>query len=507
MAFVGQLVLAFSPAACGADRDDKGTTIVQSEWPESVAHERALVRAESSVAKVAARVAKDRFRPGFHFLPPGRFLNDPDGCVQFRGAYHVFYQHLPFWGEPNASTAPGWGHAVSRDLVHWQHWPIALMPVPGTYDARAVASGCCVIADGLPTIVYTSVPPQAQSLARSFDGMRTWRRFARNPVIPKPPAIPGLEDGFRDPFVWRHGRQWRMLVGSGIRGQGGTVLQYESTDLVTWRFLGSLCTSMGADCFQWECPNFFRLGDRWVLIVSPLFRSISGLRGPVQYTVGTYDGRRFKHGKWHPVDLGGPAVFYAPNSLRDDRGRRILWGWIRGGGESGAPWNGMLTLPRLLELGSDLRLRVRAVRNVDTLRGELLADFGQRELEAGESLDVCRGSLLDVVVEFPLRGSGRLSFDVLCSAEGGHATTVSLDLASGELRHGDNVGVLARDGGDICTVRLLVDRSVVEVYADRREVMTLRAFPPIGADRVRLAAERTPVRLTRVRAWQMSSIW
>ena len=151
------------------------------QWPRDADHERLLQQAEKSVEEGIARVAEDRFRPSFHVLPASRFMNDPNGCVQFEGTYHVFFQHRPFWGEPNESTAPGWGHFASRDLVHWKRLPIALMPIPGHYDAAAVASGACVIDDGKPTIVYTSVPPQAQSAARSFDGMRTWHRFRRQP--------------------------------------------------------------------------------------------------------------------------------------------------------------------------------------------------------------------------------------------------------------------------------------------------------------------------------------
>jgi beta-fructofuranosidase len=337
--------------------------------------------------------------------------------------------------------------------------------------------------------------------------MRTWRRFAGNPVIPKPPPIPGLADGFRDPFVWREGGGWRMLVGSGIQGQGGTVLLYESADLLSWTFLGPLCTGMGTDCFQWECPNFFPLGDRWVLVVSPLLHSIPSLRGPVQYAVGRYDGRRFEPGEWRPLDLGGPSVFYAPNSLHDDQGRRILWGWIMGGGEPGAPWNGLMTLPRQLELGADLRLRVWPVETVASLRAASLADLQSRELKSGEILEVCQGTQLDVVIELGRADVGRLRVDLFCSAAGDHATAVSFDLASGELRCGDKAGLVPRTRDAPRTLRLLVDRSVVEVYADRREVMSLRTYPPPGADGLRLTAEQSPVSLTRVRAWQMSSIW
>jgi beta-fructofuranosidase len=494
-------------AARGQGLNDSGGAKSQSPWPESPAHKRLLADAEKSVAAAASRVGSDRLRPAFHFLPAGRFMNDPNGCVQFGGVYHMFFQHLPFWGQPNAASGPGWGHATSRDMVHWQHLPIALMPIPGTYDAEAVASGCCVIADGLPTIVYTSVPPQAQSLARSFDGMRTWRRFGGNPVIPKPPAIAGLEDGFRDPFVWREGSKWRLIAGSGIRGQGGTVLMYESADLVSWNYLGPLATGMGPDCFQWECPNFFRLGEQWVLVVSPLLHSISSLRGPVQYAVGHYDGRHFEHGPWRPLDLGGPTVFYAPNSLEDNRGRRIQWGWLMGGGSPNSPWDGLLTLPRRLEVGPDQRLRVWPVKEIETLRGPSLVDVAGRDLKAGESFDACHGEQLDVVLELDKRRSERIDVELFRSPSGDHATRISFDPSTGELRSGDKAGVVPPSEGDTRTLRIVVDRSVIEVYADHREVMSLRAYPPPGADGLRLTAAKGLVQLVRVQAWRMGSIW
>jgi len=502
------LAMLAASATDGENRRDE-TGAAQSQWPENATHAGLIADADKSVADAAARVAKDRFRPAYHFLCASRFMNDPNGCVQFDGAYHMFYQHIPYMDVPNAPTRVGWGHAVSRDLVHWEHRPIALMPGPGVSEPEVVASGCCVISDGMPTIVYTGVLPsgQVQSLARSFDGMHTWRRFAGNPVIPKPPVIAGLEDGFRDPFVWREGDRWRLIVGSGIRGTGGTVLLYESPDLLSWEFLGPLCTGMGADCFQWECPNFFKLGDHWVLVVSPLLHSIPSLRGPVQYAVGRYDGRRFEPGPWHTMDLGGPGVFYAPNSLEDDRGRRIQWGWLMGGGEPGMPWNGLLTMPRQLELGPDLRLRIAPVEEVDSLRGTLLADRSEQVLTPGEPLDLCRGTQLDAVVELRRSPQGRVKLELFRSTTGDSATTIVFDFATGRLSCGEQNGVVTLGDGGTLTLRVLVDRSVIEVYADRRAIMSLRAYPSQGADGFRLVAEESLVHLSRVRAWQMNSIW
>jgi len=476
-------------------------------WPPSPAHTAALAEAERSVAAAAERVARDRFRPAFHFVPAGRFMNDPNGCVQFQGAFHMFYQHLPYWGVPKAHQAPGWGHAVSRDLVRWQHLPIALMPLPGTYDGEAIASGGCVVADGLPTIIYTSVPPQAQSLARSTDGMLTWHRYARNPVVTRPTIIDGLEDGFRDPFVWREGRGWSMVVGSGIRNQGGTVLLYKSADLLSWDFIGPLCVGMGPDCFQWECPNFFRLGKHWVLVVSPLLHSLPSLRGPVRYAVGTYDGRHFTPGEWHVLDLGGPSVFYAPNSLETDQHQRIMWGWLMGGGEPGMPWDGMLTVARQLELGPDLRLRVAPVAQLKALRGIRAANLGKRDLGVDQQATLAVGNQLDAEIEVARPNSGKLEIGLFCAAAGAPTRTVTFDFATRELRCGDQAGLVPPGNERTMKFRILIDRSVVEVYADRREVMSLRMHPATEATELRLAARQAPLHLVRARAWPMDSIW
>ena len=472
-----------------------------SQWQGSAIHQRLVREANQSVEQVKAQAAKDRFRPAFHFLPAGRFMNDPNGCIQINGVYHMFFQHQPYFGEPDVPMLPAWGHASSRDLVHWKHLPIALMPVPNSYDKDAVASGACVNDNGHPTIVYTSVPPQAQSLARSFDGMLTWRRFAGNPVITEPPAIPDFDGGFRDPFVWREGDNWRMVVGAGIRGKGGTVLLYGSKDLVSWEYLGQLCTGMGADCFQWECPNFFKLGDKWVLIVSPLYRSVPGFRGPVQYSVGDFDGKRFIPGPWHALDFGGPTIFYAPNSLLDDQGRRILWGWVMGGGEPGSKWHGMLTVPRKLELGPDKRLRVYPVANINMLRGKQLVNINMpKTLVSGESLDICKGNQLDISLELKRSLKGKFNVKLW-----GSTLTVQFDMATGELRCNDKAGIVPRSDGDTVALRILVDHSVVEVYADHCETMTLLAHQPEGSDTATLVVEEGPLELKSLQAWQMNA--
>jgi len=256
-------------------------------------HVLALAEANKSVERLELLAQGDSLRPIYHVTAASRLIGDPNGPVYFAGEYHVFFQHFPFWGD-SSTFRPVWGHAVSPDMVHWRHLPIALAPTPGSYDGEGIASGCCVIDKGVPTIVYTGVGPQSQCLAISDDSLRTWRKYLSNPVIPSPPALDSLGDGFRDPFVWKEGDKWRLLAGSAFRGQGGTVLLYQSNDLRKWEFLGPLCVGMGKRCIQWECPNFFSLNGRHILVVSPLFSDVAGLRGMVEYAVGNYQDNTLK---------------------------------------------------------------------------------------------------------------------------------------------------------------------------------------------------------------------
>ena len=180
----------------------------------------------------------DPQRPHYHFLPPANWLNDPNGLIQWNGAYHMFYQynpHGPFHGTIH------WGHAVSTDLVHWEHLPIALAPTPDGPDEDGCWSGCAGADNGVPTLIYSGNRGGAQRacLATSSDGLLTWQKHPDNPVIPAPP--PGLHlVEFRDHCVWREDGMWYQLIGAGIEGHGGTALLYRSADLRAWEYLHPL---------------------------------------------------------------------------------------------------------------------------------------------------------------------------------------------------------------------------------------------------------------------------
>ncbi len=311
-----------------------------------------ITRANARVAAKQASVDSDPAKPIFHLMPAAGSGGDPNGLIYAKGKYHVFFQHSPEfeWGKPAEEweegqpgySNTGWGHASSKDLVYWEHEPIALMPERGSYDPNFCASGCTVIADdGTPTIFYTAAEPQTQCIAHSEDpNLRWWLKDERNPILREPDVENYVKGGFRDPFIWREGSTWQMIVCGAIQGVGGTVLYFRSDNLTDWKYVKPLCTGMGEHCIAWECPNFLLFGDKGVFIVSPLFNNLQDTdhapRGAVSYTIASYGGNGdFTPGPWKSIDIGGPNNFYASNALKTPDGRWLLWGMNLGGGALG----------------------------------------------------------------------------------------------------------------------------------------------------------------------------
>ncbi|MCD6518857.1 MAG: glycoside hydrolase family 32 protein, partial [Anaerolineae bacterium] len=319
-------------------------------------------------------------RPKYHFQPLANWMNDPNGLIQWKGTYHLFYQHNP---HEAVHGQIHWGHAMSEDLVHWVHLPIALAPDPWGPDKDGCYSGCAVNDCGTPTLVYTGVHPQVQCLATSEDGLISWQKDPGNPIIATPPEGLSLV-GFRDPYVWCEDGEWLMALGAGREGRAGMVLLYRSSDLRQWEYLHPLCEANSLhEGVMWECPNFVSVEGRHVLFVSalPLRR--------VLYFVGEYAERRFSLGRANVLDYGGH--FYAPQVLVDEQGRRLLWGWIWEGrsqaAQRAAGWAGVMSLPRELSWDEQGRLCILPVRELQALRrghwrlGEIAFNEGSYPLE------------------------------------------------------------------------------------------------------------------------------
>lgn len=460
----------------------------------------------------------DLSRPVYHFTPPANWMNDPNGVIQWQGRYHFFYQHnpdAPVWGNMH------WGHAVSPDLVHWEHLPIALAPTPGGPDERGCFSGCMVVNNGQPTLIYTGVRGeryeiQSQCLAVSHDDLLTWEKDARNPVLSEVPAISGQSVDFRDPFVWREGDLWYMALGSQIKDQGGAIFLYRSSDLVNWEYLHPLLLGeVSRNGVFWECPNFFPLDDgRWVLIVSSNFGLHFNWNVRVLYFVGTYANQHFTPEVEGVLDYG---MIYAPLSTLDDAGRRLLFGWVRelrsDDAMRAAGWSGAQSIPRVLSLDA----RGRLLMNPAT---ELLAQRGEHFQQApaalnGDQIVNIRGLALDIEAACTLQPDGFCTFTVGAAADGRERTDIRYDAARHLLtvesfQDGAVVSHLEGshplDDGEALTLRILLDGSVLEVLANQRTSLTHRLYPAHrDSQGVRLSGAQA--HLDRLDIWKMASIW
>lgn len=432
---------------------------------------------------------RDPHRPTFHLVPPSGWLNDPNGLGQWEGVHHAFFQYNP---DAARHDRIHWGHATSDDLVHWRHEPIALRP-----DTPADADGCWsgVLVDdgGTPTLVYSGHREghlQQACLATGSPDLRTWTKDPANPVLTAPGGgLEGLDlTVLRDHCVWREDGRWRMLMGAGFGDGEGGVLLLDSPDLRSWTYAATLVRGGGpgdpADPqwpgSAWECPDLFALGDArdqtHVLAFSAWHDD--RLLHALAWT-GRYEGDRFTPEALHPLDLGGGA-FYAPQSYRDDAGRRIMLGWLPEGRPEAdclaAGWAGVMSLPRVLSPREDGSIHQEPVAEVATLRG--------RELTGGE----VAGGALDVELDVELAEGGRAAWRVRGAAY--------------ELRRegtGTTLNGHPIPGDGQVDVRIVVDHSVVEVFANGTP-LTTRSYTGVG-DPLVVEAERADLTL---RAWEMT---
>ncbi len=475
-----------------------------------------------------AELAGDLHRPIYHFLAPANWLNDPNGMIQWDGQYHLFYQfnpHSPF------HSAIHWGHAVSEDLLHWRDLPIALNPGPELYDQDGCWSGCAVDDGGVPTLVYTASFPQAVAVAVSHDGLLTWEKPAENPLISgPPPEVAPLAGGhFRDPFIWRDGDAWQMVIASKVEGRGGQILLYRSPDLRRWEYRGVLLAGDSGQTepfwqgTMWECPNLLVFGVRRVLVLSvQVPPEQEGLYAV--YFTGSLENERFR--PEHSEILVHGGSFYAPQVMRAADGRHIMFGWLKEGRSQQAcieaGWNGAMSLPLTVELLPDGHLAVAPAQEVQALRREHWGG-SNIALSADEELFVpeIAGKALEIKAEFLPDAEADFGLKVLCSPGEEEYTRIVYRRDSDQIfvergrsgldqrndRNPATMPVSLADG-EPARWRLFVDHSVLEVFVNDRLCLACRVYPSREDSReVRFFSSGGQSVIAKVDVWQMAPVW
>lgn len=445
-------------------------------------------RARAGMPDSATGLANDALRPAYHLLPPHNWMNDPNGPIWWKGKYHLFYQlnpHAAVWGDMH------WGHAVSPDMVHWRHQPIAMSPTPGGADSEGCFSGSAVVLNGVPTFIYTGVqnaPPdqvtlrdgndklrETQMLATAEDdGLLQWKKL-ETPVIAIPPE--GMRvTGFRDPCPWKEADGWYVGIGSGERGKGGCVLLYRSQDLRHWDYLHPLASGIpngkqaANPCDSgemWECPDFFPLDKVYYLHYST--------ENKVIWTTGEYDAQKhvFTPKRDGVLDHG---AYYAPKTFVAPGGRRILWGWIREtrpeAEYAAAGWAGCMSLPRVLSVGAQGQLEMHPASEVLKLRGP-----GEKStVDPSKPFRKTLGTLQqEIYVPVPMDVSvGTVSVRLLVNQAEAWQITVNVP---GDTIHSSGVSFpLPRFPWPRPALRIFIDGSVIESFIGGREAITSRVY-------------------------------
>lgn len=440
----------------------------------------------------------DRFYPRYHLAPPHGWMNDPNGFSYFRGEYHLFYQY-----NPESSMEPGiahWGHASSKDLFHWQHLPIAMYP-NDTYDKSGVFSGSALIEDDKMYLYYTgnvNYPneqpdhEQFQALAESTDGINV-RKYEKNPIINAPNRQPNI----RDPKVWKHGSKYYMVLGNSFEnGTLGRVLLYASDDKINWEEVAILHQSDGSLGYMFECPDFFELNGKYVLLFSPQGIEPQGDKYRNLFQTGYIIGHfSYETNEFHPItkfrEIDHGHDYYATQTIKDKKGRRLLVAWFdmweQDYPERKDGFTGQMTIVRELVLTHDNRIIQKPTHEANTVRSN--------RLRTGKGKVGDAATFEDKAGEINIKGDSSRDLEVTIEGEGS-TVKISYDARNGTvtLDRGGNDGVRRtewRPRGRILKWRIFVDASSIELFCGEGEVTFSSRFFPDGDVSVRLSSGNT----------------
>ncbi|OCG10197.1 glycosyl hydrolase family 32 [Gilliamella sp. wkB178] len=485
----------------------------------------AIKKANQAVQQLET-ITNKQYYPHFHLAPLAGWMNDPNGLIYFKGQYHAFYQHHPYdenWGLIH------WGHAVSDDLISWRRLPIALAP-DQEFDKSGCFSGSAVANNDELCLFYTGhvylqgqdkfeAIHQTQCLATSKDGVH----FEKQGVVLEPKK--GIVH-FRDPKVWQQDGNWWMVVGQSDLENIGQVLLYRSDDLRHWTFDHIVVSNIDPKVYMLECPDFFPLGDKWILMFSPQGMQAKSYkyRNLFQsgYIVGNWrPGQQFTISKhFQEMDFGHD--FYAPQSFLAADGRRLVFAWMDMW-ESKSPskqdkWRGCFTIPRELILDGNNHLRNRPIKELETLRekSKSLVDIvvkDQLKNTAIESINC------ELIVEFDMTQSNaeRFGLQLAATPDGKQATLLYVDLQSQRIILDRSFSGLDLKGyrsvrlpktKKLC-LHIYVDVSSVEVFVNNDLYsFSSRIYPKLPAKRqVNLFAENGTAKIIKLDSWQLKSIY
>ena len=464
-----------------------------------------------SARELREKYQADPHRPKYHFIAPESICHpfDPQGCIYWRGRYHLFYAY-------QVEEVGLWGHASSTDLLHWRHHPIPLGIAPGDPEEQVYAGGSLINKAGVPTMIYHGVNAGTCIATSEDDELVHWNKHPANPVIPIPRAGEADYGVYHvwDTCGWVEGETYYSICGNKPytppETDGDVAYLFKSPDLVHWEYVHPFYesdrrwTNSDEDC---SCPDFFPLGGKHVLMF------ISHTQG-TQYYIGRYERERFypeRHGRMNWP--GGPS--FAQESLLDGKGRRVLWAWVCESQSRDAQlrngWAGLMSLPKVLSLTADGTLQIQPVEELSALRLNH-RQHANIELSADSQqvLADVHGDCVELILEVEPPDVGEFGLKVRCSPDSEEQTVITLDPAAETLKIDTTRSSLSDEivqpwpepgasfapkplerrvdvriqeapfallSGELLRLQIFLDRSILEVFANGRQCITQRIYP------------------------------
>ncbi len=505
----------------GCDKKEKNQFVALST-PDMIAAQRQLRALQLS----------DPHRPTYHFVnPEGRGMPfDPNGAIYWKGRYHLFY----IFQDHNSHS---WGHVSSRDLLHWRFHPTALFPGENDPDRGIFSGNAFVTKKGEVAILYHGVGAGNCIALSSDDDLNNWTKLKSNPIIPIPEEGSPEEKLYSswDPHGWVENGDYYAIFG------GKKPSLFKASTIDDWQYVGPLLASNMPDVDEaiedLSCPDFFTLGNKHALL------SISHSHGARVYLGDWKDNQFYPESHQRMNWLGGTN--FAPETLLDNKGRRIMWAWVLDRRErlhiqdlQEAPlygWSGTMTLPRVLSLSSDGSLIIEPVEELKELRTNLRTEknitvYDKKALR----LEGIEGTTLEINAEIDMSKASSFGLKVLASPNGDEETVIefnstenniTVDFSNSSLdtsiKHyqrtmnfmtsepnpiaTDQVAPFSLGKNEKLEIQIFIDKSIIEIFANGRQCVTQRVYPTRSDSRgIELFSSGGNSKVNILRVWDMS---
>jgi len=485
------------------------------------------------------KLLNDKYRPTYHFVIPEGIAHpyDPNGAFFWKGRYHLFYIFQPYRPR-KGHRGDCWAHVSSHDLVHWRFHPTALKPKEDDPEVAIYSGNTFLDKEGIPTIMYQGLGA-GNCIAKAIDdNLNTWEKSKSNPVIPYPEFVQdndravfrSILDKFPeygkydvwDPHAWLEGDTYYSISGDNDLWPAKQSTLWKSKDLENWELVGDFFHHGEAEGVL-DCPDFFKLRDKYVLVY---------LGNGLDYIIGDFKNEQF-HPEQHGTMTWKSGVGYAPESLEDDKGRRIMWAALydtrtRWGGADyflmKHGWDGVMTIPRVLSLDKNNQLLIEPVEELQSLRSDYMIKknihLNSKELK----LDYIQGDALELDISIKPKDAKLFGLKVFCSPDGEEETSILYDVEKKSMcvdlsKTSMDEKLTGRrykyfqykqeadfelKPNEMLHLHVFLDRSVMEVFVNNRLCLTHRIYPTRDDSKgIVLFSKEGSIEIPVLNAWKM----